>query len=106
MAAMALVTSGAPDILDLIGGGMENGGMDRDVGGAVGAQKKLLTHEKNLIKRRERDKLTWKERDFPTVRQHFWPGYNLREVEKFAQSNWTSLRDRNVEPTFLGQPRE
>ena len=105
MAAMALVTSGAPDILDLIGGGMENGGMDRDVGGAAGAQKNLLTHEK-IDQKRERQKLTWKERDFPTVRQDFWPGYNLREVEKFAQSNWTSLRDRNVEPTFLGQPRE
>jgi hypothetical protein len=51
MAAMAL-TSAADDILPLIGGGMENGGGARDVGGAVG-HKNLLTHEKKL---RERDK--------------------------------------------------
>ena len=36
MAAMGLLTSGAPEVLVLIEGGMENGGGARDVGGAVG----------------------------------------------------------------------
>ena len=33
---MGLLTSGAPEVLVLIEGGMENGGGARDVGGAVG----------------------------------------------------------------------
>lgn len=36
MAAMGLLTSGAPEVLVLIEGGMENGGGAKDVGGAVG----------------------------------------------------------------------